>query len=128
MTTVYRILTGAEWRRAQAAGAITPNALDQASGFLHLSGEAQLLETAARYFPPETRPVALELDADALGEALKWEPVASRGGARFPHLYLAELPLTHVHAVTSLRALATGAYALSARVPRAGTPNTSGER
>ena len=33
------------------------------------------------------------VDADALGDALKWEP--SRGGALFPHLYGA-LPLTAV--------------------------------
>jgi uncharacterized protein (DUF952 family) len=29
--------------------------------------------------------VLVAVDADALGDAIKWEP--SRGGARFPHLY-----------------------------------------
>jgi uncharacterized protein (DUF952 family) len=35
----------------------------------------------------------IAVDADALGDALKWEP--SRGGDLFPHLY-GELPLAAV--------------------------------
>jgi uncharacterized protein (DUF952 family) len=43
--------------------------------------------------------VLLHVDADTLGDALKWEP--SRGGALFPHLY-DSLPVEHVTRVEPL--------------------------
>ena len=42
-------------------------------------------ETAAKHFAGESGLMLLALDADQLGDTLKWEP--SRGGALFPHLY-----------------------------------------
>lgn len=39
------------------------------------------------------------MEAEALGEALRWEP--SRGGALFPHLY-GPLPMSAVRAVAPL--------------------------
>ena len=46
---------------------------------------AQVAETAAKHFATESDLVLLALNADTLGDALRWEP--SRGGALFPHLY-----------------------------------------
>jgi len=102
VASVYRILTAAQWAEAERLGAVRPNDLDRASGFLHLSAEDQLFETADRYFTPEVEPVALELDPDSLGQALRWEPVASRGGALFPHLYADAIGLDLVRAVIPL--------------------------
>ena len=42
-------------------------------------------DTAARYFAGQADLLLVAIDADPLGDALKWEP--SRGGALFPHLY-----------------------------------------
>jgi uncharacterized protein (DUF952 family) len=44
----------------------------------------------------------LEVDATALGDALRWE--LSRGGALFPHLY-APLPVAAVSRVTAADAI-----------------------
>ena len=41
--------------------------------------------TAAKHFAGRGNLMLLALDAQRLGEALKWEP--SRGGDLFPHLY-----------------------------------------
>lgn len=90
MTLIYKILSRAEWRAAQAAGRFDGSAVDVADGFIHLSGADQAQETAAKWFAGQADLVLLGVEADALGEALKWE--ASRGGALFPHLYRPLLP------------------------------------
>jgi uncharacterized protein (DUF952 family) len=85
MTLIYKILSRAEWEAAQAAGQLDGSAVDLADGFIHLSGADQAQETAAKYFVGQSDLVLLGVEAESLGEALKWE--ASRGGALFPHLY-----------------------------------------
>ncbi|MGB0588091.1 MAG: DUF952 domain-containing protein [Myxococcota bacterium] len=110
MTVVYRILTASEWKESQTKGALTPNALDQRSGFMHFSSESEVLETAARYFAAKSGPVALRISTDDLGDDLKWEPVESRGGVAFPHLYADSLPLERVHAVLPLKVQPDGTY------------------
>jgi len=44
-------------------------------------------ETAAKHFAGQDGLFLLALEADTMGEALKWE--VSRGDALFPHLYRA---------------------------------------
>jgi uncharacterized protein (DUF952 family) len=85
MTRIYKILTRAEWAAAQAAGTFAGSAVDLADGFIHFSTTAQSAETARRHFANQPDLVVLEVEADHLGEALRWEP--SRGGELFPHLY-----------------------------------------
>jgi len=102
MTDVYRILTQEQWKQSQSLGSISPNALDRKSGFMHLSGKREVLDTVARYFSADTLPIALRISAEALGAALKWEPVASRGGVAFPHLYADEIALNLVQAAIAL--------------------------
>lgn len=85
MTLIYKILSRAEWDAAKQAGSFEGSAVDLADGFIHLSGADQAQETAAKWFAGQADLVLLGVEAEALGEALKWE--ASRGGALFPHLY-----------------------------------------
>jgi uncharacterized protein (DUF952 family) len=85
LTKVYKILSGAEWAAAKAAGVFAGSAVDLKDGFIHLSTAAQAGETARLHFSGQAGLVLLTLDAGRLGEALKWEP--SRGGQLFPHLY-----------------------------------------
>ena len=83
--TIYKISTTALWREAERAGAFTGAPVDIADGFIHFSTAAQAGETARRHFAGQGDLVVLEVEADDLGAALKWEP--SRGGDLFPHLY-----------------------------------------
>ena len=79
--------------RGRAAGAYRGSAVDRQDGFIHFSTAEQAAETAAKWFAGQRDLVLVAVDADALGDKLKWEP--SRGGALFPHLY-GELPLKAV--------------------------------
>jgi uncharacterized protein (DUF952 family) len=90
---IYKVLRPAEWTEAQARNVFSGSPDDLRDGFIHFSTREQLKETIERHFAGEPDLVVLEVDAAALGEALKWEP--SRGGALFPHLY-GELPLDAV--------------------------------
>ena len=90
---VYKIVATEEWAEAQAAGVFAGAAVDRADGFIHFSTAEQAPETAAKWFAGRDDLTVAAIDADALGEALRWEP--SRGGALFPHLY-AELPMSAV--------------------------------
>jgi uncharacterized protein (DUF952 family) len=93
MTLIYKLLSQKEWMGALGRGSFEGSAVDHVDGYIHFSTAAQLAETAAKHFHGRDDLVALEVDAAALGEALRWEP--SRGGALFPHLY-ADLPVTAV--------------------------------
>jgi uncharacterized protein (DUF952 family) len=94
MTTIYKILSRAEWDAAKACGRFEGSAVDVHDGYIHFSTAAQAQETARRHFLGQNDLVVLEVDGDALD--LRWEP--SRGGALFPHLY-APLDVKHVRAV-----------------------------
>ncbi len=96
---IYKLLSGAEWRAAQAAGEFRGSAVDLADGYVHFSTAEQVVETAVRYFSGQTDLALLTVDTAALGDNLRWEP--SRGGALFPHLYAA-LPLSAVVADVAL--------------------------
>lgn len=87
MGRIYKILSRAEWREAQAAGLFEGSAVDRADGYIHFSTAAQAAETARKHFAGQADLVVLEIEADDLGERLVWEP--SRGGDLFPHLYTA---------------------------------------
>jgi len=85
MVRIYKILPRTEWERAQTVGRFEGSAVDLADGFIHFSTAAQAQETARRHFAGQAELVVLEVEADDLGAALRFEP--SRGGDLFPHLY-----------------------------------------
>jgi uncharacterized protein (DUF952 family) len=85
LSRIYKILTRAQWQTAHEAGRFEGSAVDLQDGFIHFSTAAQAQETARRHFAGQADLVVLEVEADDLGEALRWEP--SRGGELFPHLY-----------------------------------------
>lgn len=84
---IYKILETAAWHDAVAAGRFAGAAVDLADGYIHFSTAAQVRETAARHFAGREGLLLAAFDPAAFGDALKWEP--SRGGALFPHLYVA---------------------------------------
>lgn len=99
MALIYKICPRALWREAEAAGAFVGAPIDRQDGFIHFSTAAQVAETASRHFAGQDDLLLIAVDADALGDALRYEP--SRGGDLFPHLY-GPLSLDAVRAVEAL--------------------------
>ena len=99
MARIYKICPRALWRAAEAAGQFTGSPVDHQDGFIHFSTITQLAETASRHFAGQADLLLVEVEAAALGEALRFEP--SRGGDLFPHLY-GTLPLDAVTTVEPL--------------------------
>lgn len=103
MTLIYKIVSRSDWRAAEDAGVFNGAAIDLTDGYMHFSTAEQVEETAARHFAGRDDLLLVAIDAEPLGEALKWE--SSRGGALFPHLYGA----LSLDAVTRLHPLPLGA-------------------
>ncbi|MEO0567313.1 MAG: DUF952 domain-containing protein [Pseudomonadota bacterium] len=91
---IYKIFRADEWAALRSNKATRGSAKDIEDGFVHFSTAAQTEETAAKHFAGERELMLLAIEAELLGDALKWE--ASRGGALFPHLYR-ELRIDDVH-------------------------------
>jgi len=96
---IYKLMGADECARARAEGVFRGSPVDVADGYLHFSSGEQVVETAARHFAGRRGLVLLTVDADRLGEALRWEP--SRNGDLFPHLYTS-MPWEAVVAETAL--------------------------
>ena len=105
--TIYKISPRALWREAERLGEFRGAPVDLADGFVHFSTAEQVVETAARHFAGQDDLVLAAIDAQALGEALRWEP--SRGGDLFPHLY-APLSLSTVRWTKDLPLCADGRH------------------
>lgn len=99
---IYRVVSREDWEQAQALGHVPRSGADDRDGFVHLSTLETVLQTANLYFDVSEEPRVLKIDAALLGDDLKWESVASRGGARFPHLYAPGIPLSTVQAAIIL--------------------------
>ena len=100
---IYHVCKADEWEAARRAGRYPGSSQDRADGFIHFSAASQVVASVAKHRAGQDNLVILEVDAPALGSALRWEP--SRGGALFPHLY-GDLPPA---AVTRFAALKLGA-------------------
>lgn len=90
---IYKIFRAEEWQALQEAGTTQGAPIDVKDGFVHFSTASQVRETAAKHFAGEQDLMLLALEAESLGDALKWE--VSRGGEDFPHLYR-DLKITDV--------------------------------
>ncbi|MFZ4689687.1 MAG: DUF952 domain-containing protein [Polymorphobacter sp.] len=85
MTPIVKLLRADEWAAFQASGSFAGSPDDLRDGYIHISAPDQVAATAAKWFADAPGLMALTLDADTLGPALKWEP--ARAGVLFPHLY-----------------------------------------
>ena len=85
---VYKICTRELWQEMQRSGVFPGMPVDIADGYVHLSTLEQNGGTIRKYFFGQRDLVLLSVNADALGDALKWEK-SSSGQRRgdFPHLY-----------------------------------------
>lgn len=105
MASIYKIVSEAEWRAAEAAGVFSGSGIDLHDGYIHFSTAAQAPETAAKHFVGQTDLLLVEVRADLV--ELKWE--VSRGGALFPHLY-GPLLMSAVARVVALPLCASGEH------------------
>lgn len=104
---IYHMCKREEWQAAAASGRHGGSSQDRADGFTHFSTADQIVDSAAKHRAEQDGLVLLTVDAERLGEALKWE--AARGGALFPHLY-GDLPVSAVIRVDDLPLGADGKH------------------
>ena len=83
--TIYKICSASAWREAERQGVYRGSEVDLIDGFIHFSTAQQVESTAAKHFSGQKGLFLIAVDADALGDNLRWEP--AREGALFPHLY-----------------------------------------
>ncbi len=114
MRRIYKICSASAWREAERQGVYRGSADDIRDGFIHFSLPSQLAETARKHFLGQTAMFLIEVDADALGDALRWEP--SRGDELFPHLY-GELDLGAVTNVLDMHTRADGSHDIPELAP-----------
>jgi uncharacterized protein (DUF952 family) len=114
MTLIYKIVPEALWLVAEALAEFDGAPVDLADGFIHFSTALQVRETAAKHFAGQRDLLLVTVEAERLGDALRYEP--SRGGDLFPHLH-ARLQLADVRRVDALPLRADGTHDFSGLVP-----------
>ncbi len=82
---IYHMCRKDEWVAAMVAGSYSGSSQDRADGFIHFSRKDQIVESAAKHRTGQDGLLLVSVDADVLGDALKWEE--GRGQQLFPHLY-----------------------------------------
>jgi uncharacterized protein (DUF952 family) len=112
--SIYKICPASAWRAAERRGVYRGSADDTRDGFIHFSTASQVMETARKHFFGQTGLFLIETDADALGEALRWEP--SRNNELFPHLY-GELDIGAVSRVLTMHARSDGTHDIPELIP-----------
>ena len=105
MRRIYKICPASAWREAERQGVYKGSPDDLRDGYIHFSTASQVAETARKHYFGQTGLFLIAVDADALGENLRWE--ASRNDELFPHLY-GELDLGAVRAVLQMHARSDG--------------------
>ena len=82
---IFKIFRTDEWQTLRKQGETAGAPVYLADGYIHFSTATQAPETAAKHFAGAEGLFLVALEAETLGDALKWE--VSRGDALFPHLY-----------------------------------------
>ena len=105
MSLIYKICPASAWREAERQGVYRGSPDDVRDGFIHLSTATQVEGTARKHFFGQTGLFLIEVEAEALRDALRWE--RSRNDELFPHLY-GELDLGAVRRMISMHARSDG--------------------
>ena len=112
--TIYKICSASAWREAERQGVYRGSEVDLSDGFIHFSTAPQLESTARKHFAGQKALFVIAIDADALGDRLRWEP--ARDGALFPHLY-DELDLAAVIKVLDMPLRSDGSHQIPELAP-----------
>ena len=111
---IYKICPASAWREAERLGVYRGSADDTRDGFIHFSKASQVAVTARKHFCGQAGLFLIEIDADALGDRLRWE--RSRNDELFPHLY-GELDLGAVTNVLDMPVRSDGTHDIPGLVP-----------
>ena len=106
---IYKIVDAETWEKAESEGRFSGAGIDLSDGYIHFSTNDQVQQTADKHFSDQRNLVLVWVDADLLGDPLRWE--ASRGGDLFPHLY-DQLFMNQVTGVTAIRQDKNGKHLL----------------
>jgi uncharacterized protein (DUF952 family) len=98
---VYKICPTPPWSEAERAAAFRGSEADRRNGFIHFSMAAQVVETARKHFAGQGDLLLVSVDADRLGNRLRWEP--SRAEARYFRTFMATLILLRSRASNRCR-------------------------
>ncbi len=109
MGRIYKIVAASAWREAERQGVFRGSADDLRDGFIHFSTASQVAGTANKHFLGLDGLLLIEIDADRLGEALRFE--RSRNDEEFPHLY-GELDLGAVTGVFDMPVRPDGTHGI----------------
>jgi uncharacterized protein (DUF952 family) len=82
---IYKILSLEADAQLQRTGALVPDGIDAADGYVHFSTAAQVVATLEAHFQDHAALMILAIDSATCGDDVRWE--ASRDGDLFPHLY-----------------------------------------
>lgn len=113
MRCIYKIVDAIQWEQAVQTGEFTGAGIDRKDGFIHFSTANQVAETLEKHFKGIGGLLLITVDADLLGDALRWE--SSRGGDLFPHLY-SNLAMSAVVAQDPLLLLDNGRHRLPDKI------------
>lgn len=105
--SLYKVLSAEIWKAAESVGELQGTGIDLQDGFIHLSSADQVQETVALHFAGQSDLVLVAIDAEALGETLRWE--SSRNDQLFPHVY-GVIPMAAVERVDPLPLGADGSH------------------
>ena len=73
MSLIYKICPASAWRDAERQGVYRGSADDARDGFIHFSTATQLEGTARKHYFGQKGLFLVEVETDALGDALRWE-------------------------------------------------------
>ena len=104
---VFHITPRGAFAAALELGAYEAESL-RSEGFIHCSTYEQVLRTATRFYGGQSGLVLLCIDAERLGETLRYE---SADGETFPHCYGA-IPLEAIPAVIDFPCRPDGSFEL----------------
>lgn len=111
---IYKICPASAWREAERLGVYRGSADDIRDGFIHFSKGSQVAGTVRKHFAGQAGLFLIEIDADSLGDRLRWE--RSRNDELFPHLY-GELDLVAVTNVMDMPLRSDGTHAIPELAP-----------
>jgi uncharacterized protein (DUF952 family) len=111
---IYKICPASAWREAERQGVFRGSPVDVSDGYIHFSTASQVAETLRKHFFGQTGLFLIAVDADILGDSVRWE--RSRNDELFPHLY-GELDLGAVTGVLSVRARSDGYHDIPELTP-----------
>ena len=80
---IFKILDKVEWVKAKNSGFYSGSSKDLEDGYIHFSGEDQVLETLEKYFSKQTDLILLKVHTLNLDNLL-WEKAFN--GDLYPHL------------------------------------------